>query len=144
MHLKNIHTKTTYSILTMKNPLTCPYIQIDKTPINRVDYFTFLGIIIDQKLTFNQHISFLCSKVSKSVGIINKISYLPPNVLKCLYYTMVYPYLIYCIESWGASYVTNLSPLIILQKRVIRIITNNGKLAHTTPLFKKLNILKLN
>ena len=56
---------------------------------------------------------------------------------------MVYPYLIYCIESWGASYATNLYPLIILQKRVIRIISNNEKLAHTAPLFKKLNILKL-
>ena len=127
----------------MKNLLTCPNIQIDKIPMNRVNHFTFLGFIIDQKLTFNLHISFLCNKVSKSVGIINKISYLPPNVLKCLYYSMVNPYLIYCIESWGPSYATNLSPLIILQNRVIRIITNNGKLTHTAPLFTKLDILKL-
>ena len=127
----------------MKNIVTCPVIEIDGSPINRVNNFTFLGIIIDQKLTFHKHVAFVCSKVSKSVGIISKINYLPANVLKCLYYSIVYSYLIYCIESWGASYKTTLYPLLILQKRAIRIIANSEWRAHTAPLFKKLDILQL-
>ena len=63
--------KTTYSIITMKNLIAYPLIQVDSTPLSRVNSFTFLGIIIDQKFTFNQRISLLCNKVSKSVVIIN-------------------------------------------------------------------------
>ena len=43
---------------------------------------------------------------------------------------------------WGGALPTHLEPLVILQKRIIRIISGAEYLAHTSPLFKSLKILK--
>ena len=59
-----------------------------------------------------------------------------------LYNVFVYLYFIYCNEVWGNTFQTYLDPLIKLQKRAIRVITFSDRIAHTDPLFKKLNLLK--
>lgn len=61
-----------------------------------------------------------------------------------LYYSLVYPYLTYCNIVWGGTCAAHLNPLITLQKRVIRILTNQDYLAHTSPLFHRTGILKVN
>ena len=53
------------------------------------------------------------------------------------------PHLSYCISAWGIASRQTLNPLIILQKRAIRILTESSYRAHTSPLFKSLSILKL-
>jgi len=60
-----------------------------------------------------------------------------------LYYSIVYPHLIYCNIMWGCASVTVLQELLFLQKRAIRIINKSSYLAHTSPIFKDLAILKL-
>ena len=66
-----------------------------------VNNTTFFGVIIDNKLKWLDHITFITNKLSKSIGIINKTSqFLNKKTLRNLYYTFVYPYLIYCIEIW--------------------------------------------
>ena len=45
---------------------------------------------------------------------------------------------------FGATYATHIQPLILLQKRAIRLISNAGYLDNTEPLFKAQQILKLN
>ena len=54
----------------------------------------------------------------------------------------MYPYFNYCNHVWGCTYVTNLQPLVVLQKWCIRIISFAKYHEHTDPLFKKLNIIK--
>ena len=56
---------------------------------------------------------------------------------------MIYPYLSYCIIIWGVACPTHLNKLIILQKRIVRIISNVYYLAHTNVLFNQLRILKI-
>ena len=56
---------------------------------------------------------------------------------------MILPYLNYCLENWGNTYESNLNKLFLKQKRVIRIINKANFYAHTTLLFKNLNVLKL-
>ena len=58
-----------------------------------------------------------------------------------MYYTFVYPYLLYCMEVWGNACDNQLKPLIQIQKKCIRTITFSHYLEHTRPLFEKLNIL---
>ena len=60
-----------------------------------------------------------------------------------LYLTLTYPYFNYCNLIWGTAYKTNLNPLILLQKKCIRIICRAGYLDHTDPLFKATKLLKL-
>ena len=60
-----------------------------------------------------------------------------------LYYALVHPFLTYCIIAWDNTYQTSLQPLLLLQKKAIRIITFSSFFEHTSPLFKDLNVIKL-
>ena len=99
-------------------------ISIRNNPINEVKSTKFLGIIIDDKLKWTEHIQYIKNKISKSIGILIKIRpYLDKVTLRNLYFTFVYPYLIYCVEVWGNACDTHLDPIIKIQKKCVRVIT---------------------
>ena len=103
-----------------------------------------LGVLIDSHLNWKEHIQNLSKKLSKSIGIICKIRhYVSSQILIQLYHAIIYPFLTYGCMVWGNNYITNIKPIEILQKRTIRITTYTKVDAHTTPLFAKLNLLKL-
>ena len=102
-------------------------------------------MIIDHKLNWTQHIGHVKNKVSKGIGIMYRArNYLTKNSLKSLYFSYIYPYLIYCVEIWGISPQTHLKSLRLLQKKIVRIMTFSTYCAHTGLIFKDLNILKIN
>ena len=49
-------------------------IKRDEITIERVNNAKFLGVIIDSALSWKDHITTLCKKVSKHIGIFNKIN----------------------------------------------------------------------
>ncbi len=65
------------------------------------------------------------------------------HILKILHDAHIFPQLSYCTPIWCNTYPTHLLPLIKLQKKIIRIVTNSGYFDHPQPLFKVSNILKL-
>jgi len=120
------------------------HLRIDNKIIERKEHFKFLGVIIDEHLTWKEHINTVAGKISRSIGIISKIQfYVSQSSLLNLYYSLIYPYLYYGNIVWGATYKSNLKRLIVLQKRIIRIITKSKYDAHTAPLFHNLNLLNL-
>ena len=76
--------------------------------------------------------------------------YMNSKLLKTVYYSLIYSYIVYGIQVWGSACVTELDKILILQKRAVRIMTNNshyssqGPLAPSNPLFSDLKILKIN
>ena len=117
-------------------------ISIRDNKISRVFSTKFLGIIIDDQFKWLKHIQYIKNKVSKSVGILCKVQhYLDQQTLNNLYFTFVYPYLIYGVEIWGNACSVYLEPLVKLQKMCLRIITFSSYLEHTEPLFQNLEIL---
>ena len=104
----------------------------------------FLGVILDAKLTWGEHIAHVASRVACGVGVLNRArNLLPRNLLLMLYYTLIYPYLTYCNIVWGGAAVTHLSKLVTKQKLAIRIVSGCHYLEHTKPLFIKHRILTL-
>ena len=104
----------------------------------------FLGVTLDDHLTWNHHVDVVCSKISRAIGAINKISAIvPSNVLLDLYFTMILPHLMYCNIVWGNCAKYLLNRIHILQKRAIRIISKSHPLTHTDPLFEKFNLLTI-
>ena len=86
------------------------------------------------------HTDKVASKLSKYSGTINKLkNYLPLHILKALYNSLVQPHLIYTILVWGCK----CNRMVKLQKRLVRIITRSKYNAHTDPLFKRTEILKV-
>ena len=95
-------------------------------------------------MNWSDHILYIKNKISKSIGIIHKTrNFLDRNTLRNLYFTFIYPYLIYCIEIWGNSNDSHLNPIIKIQKKGIRAISFAHYLDPTSPLFRRLNILNL-
>ena len=105
---------------------------INEQRIEQVKETVFLGVVLDEHLSWKLHISQVARKISKSIGVINRARFfLPKPCLKTLYYCLVYPYLHYCIIVWGSTYKTNLRRLVSLQKRVIRIISKSTFDSHS-------------
>ena len=103
----------------------------------------FLGVIINEALSWNSHITNVAGKIAKSVGIIYRASFcLPISSLCTLNYSLVHPYLAYCISVWGSTYASNLNRILLLQTKVIRMISKSAFDAHTDPLFVQVEILK--
>ncbi len=127
--------KSTYEILLL----------LDDRLITQKKQIKFLGVLLDENLSWKPHINYVCKKISKSIGVIYRARFnLSKSTKLSLYYTLIYPYLIYCNTIWSSTYVSNLKRLQILQKRIVRLLTSSSFLAHTAPLFKKLKILDIN
>ena len=95
-----------------------------------------LGEYIDHKLTWKEHISSVCPKVAKSTAIINRIKHIVnKDSLSFLYTSLIEPHLTYCVEVWGNAYKSNLHPLYVKQKRVIRLVCKTGYLEHTVYMY---------
>ena len=102
----------------------------------------FLRVIIDHKFKWNDHITYVKNKISKSIGILYKIRrFLDMNTLIQTYHSFVFPYLIYCIGIWGNASAIHLEPLINIQKKSIRAVTFSEFSALSEPLLQRTNIL---
>jgi hypothetical protein len=112
-------------------------IKIGDGIIQKNDCTIFLGINIYCNLTFSNHLNFICSKISKTIGILYKIrNYMPTNVLISIYQGLILPYLTYGIELWGGAGTSLLNKLVISQKKAIRAINNLPFNGHTAKYFQ--------
>ena len=103
----------------------------------------YLGIILDDKLSWTSHINSLASKLSKANGIISKLRhFLPQDTLLSIYYAFFFSHATYALSVWGQSLPAN-SRIITLQKTAIRLITFSNFRAHSKPLFKTLKLLTI-
>ena len=135
--------KTNYMIFTTKNKLSHDVdIFVNNVRIERVHVTKFLGVQIDSKLNWKNHIEYTCKKNSKCIGIISKARRkLHKSSLISLYYSFAFPYFIYCNHVWGNTYKTNLESIVRVQKKLVRIITCSSYRAHTEPLMAANNLL---
>jgi hypothetical protein len=143
----NIKKKKNYIIFRNKNKKITNQnlsLKIDDTVIEQVHNTKFLGVIINQNLTWHDHINTVCTKVSKSIGILLRIrNSVPSNILITLYHTLILPYFNYCNIVWGSQNATALDKLFRKQKKAIRIVTKAKWNAHTGPIFRNHYLLTL-
>lgn len=137
-------SKTNYMIFGNTNQSLSIDVILCGVPITKVEVTKFLGVYIDCKLNWKEHVKILCGKLRKCNAILYKVSaMLDTSTLRMLYCALYLPYLDYCAEIWGNCYYTTLSRVILCQKRVIRTISKSGKLDHTSRLFETHKLLKL-
>ena len=104
--------------------------------------FKFLGIYMDETLTWKHHIEKVCSKIASSNYIINKVKHiLAKSTLKTLYSTLIQSHINYGLSIWGSSY--SIGRVQKAQKKSLRIIHNKAYNSHTEPLLKSSGILKV-
>ena len=129
-------------MIFFKHPRTIPKlnISINGNQVEQVTNFNFLGITIDQNLTWKDHISKISIKIARVIGIMNKLKHIfPHQILRTLYNSLIHPHFIYGLYIWGFSP----KRLTILQKKAVRILARRPYISHSTSIFKTLKILKL-
>ena len=117
-----------------------PDLFIDGIKIECISSFNFLGITINDKMSWKDHIDTICGKISRAIGILNRLKhFLPLHAKLCIYNSLILPHINYGILLWGHT----CDRILKLQKKAMRIITLSKYNAHTDPLFKLLNLLKV-
>ena len=102
--------------------------------INQVLDTSFLGVIIEQNITWKPQINYMATKISKSIGVLYKSSFfLPQNILISLCINLSLSALLQCC----------LGLHLLLQKRCVRIITKADFCAPSDPILKELSILTI-
>ena len=103
-------------------------LKIQKKAINEKDNIKYLGIMIDSCLNWKAQIDKVSKSMSRAIGLLYKIRpFVDKKNLKMLYYSLVYPHLIYAIEVWGSADHSSLDRLLVLQKRIVRLITFSNR-----------------
>ena len=123
----------------------CEYnIPIDSIKIEQVNCIQFLGIYIDYKLAWSQHVNTIHTKIAKNFSVMRRVKWLlNGTALYTLYCLLVLPYIGYCCEIWGNTYKNRIQPLYTLQKHAIRMCGQLEYRAHSKPAFAKFNALTI-
>ena len=101
-----------------------------------------LGVLYDNKLTFEFHFKKIFTKISSVIFSLSQMkNILDGKHLKMLYTAYVKSNIEYCCELLAGAPASYIKPIIKLQKRAVRIIAGASRLAHTTQLFKDFGIL---
>jgi hypothetical protein len=112
------------------------------TIITNINSTRILGLIFDSTLSWNDHIVKLKSKLNKACYAIRVIKpFTSLDVLKMIYFSYVHSVMSYGIIFWGNSHHSD--NIFKFQKRIIRIITNNGRRGSCCQLYEQLQILPL-
>ena len=104
----------------------------------------FLGVLLDADLSWKYHINELLKKLSRTLGLFCKIRYyVPLEILKQLYYSLFYSFVSYGITVWGLTYKSLVQKLIVIQKKIVRVMTSNKMNGYTSSIFIQLEFLKI-
>ena len=142
----SLNTQKTYFMVfhRARHKININNIMIENVLLKQVRSLKYLGLVIDDKLKWIDHIAHVKNKISRGIGIIGKAKpFLNKKCLCNLYYSFIYPYLIYCVEVWGNAIDTHLLPLCALQNKIVRIINCSHYKAPTNPIYYELSILPL-
>ena len=114
-------------------------IKLNDTLVEMTDDFDFLGLTIQENLSWKAHINKIAMKISRCIGILKRLHhFLPVKSLLLIYNSLLLTHLNYSILAWGHS----CNRIVKLQKKAIRLINSANFVAHTEPLFKELNLMK--
>ena len=106
--------------------------------------YKFLGIYLDEFLSFDNHCKHTSNKLARSNFIINRVkNLLPQKALKTLYFSLIHPHLLYGLPIYSCTSQKNINKIFLMQKKSIRLITKSNFNSPSSPLFAKLKILPL-
>ena len=100
-------------------------IRIRDSILTNISTVKFLGVTLDENLTFNAHAKNVTTKISKSVGVMRRLHcQLRADVMVKLYYSLVYSHLTYALLAWGRSGLTNAAKIACAHRRALKLLTD--------------------
>ena len=115
--------KTNYMLFSRKNTIQTPLVLINNVQINRVNEAKFLGVILDEKLSWSSHIKALKAKMARYVGIMYRIRpHIPLQVRVQIFHSFVQSHLNFCSLVWGFAARSHINSLFTQQKKGMRAV----------------------
>ena len=104
-------------------------------------FIKYLGLMIDENLSWNQHIDELSKKLNRANGMLSKIRhYVNKSTLRTLYFSTFSSHLGYCCQIWGQNGTSHLNKVHSIQRSSLRIINFQSFRSNTENTFKDLKI----
>ena len=114
-------------------PETTPFkLVVNDYEIRKVRKAKYLGLIVDENLTWEEHIDYTlhicyiycCGKIKRGVGVLKRIRhFIPKDSLLLLYQTLVEPYYRYCSVVWGNFRFNRIGLPELLKRSNMRMLT---------------------
>lgn len=106
--------------------------------VERVDQYTYLGIIIDRKLNWAPHVQQVKQRLRRYVYAFRQLTrVLSVKQCRIVYYAYVQSVLLYGILAWGGASANVLEPLAVTQRAIIKSILRKPSMYPTLQLFEE-------
>ena len=106
------------------------------------NYIKYLGILIDENLSWKPHTLELTKKLSRANSMLSKIRYyVDKSTLRTIYYSIFFSHLHYCCQVWGQHGNSYINKLQSLQRSSLRIMNFLPFRSNVDNLYKDMNIL---
>ena len=116
------------------------HFELNGSPIEYIQEFNLLGLTLDSSLSFKFHLTKIGNEISRVIGLLHKLKHIFPSyILRMIYNSLILPHMNYSLLAWGA----NCHSIELLQKKAVRVINFKSPLAHTEPILKDMDQLKL-
>jgi len=147
---KKIPPLSEHMVLNL-NEIGKPQLAENISPLTRVHFkdplpenhtYKYLGILIDEHFSLDKHIDYICKKLNRALFCMRRIRHtLNSKSLRTLYFTLFHSHLLYCTKILSCTKTSNITRILLLQKKAIRLVAKAKNRDHTAPLFHSLNIL---
>jgi len=135
--------KTCFTVFTNKKTVPDFSLTLNGKSICRVLVTKYLGMYLDEKLNWKQHVEYVVNKLVKLRGAFNYLAkVIDKECVQQIYYAYVFPYIRYGIEIYGVCDISVMKQLQIEQNKLLKIISQKDRRYGTNKLYSELKLLK--
>ena len=140
-------SKSTFLLFHNRQKNSCVNLQslkVDNDYIPRCKHVKYIGLHLDENLSWNFHINELCNSLTKYFSVFYYIrNFANKRLATTIYYACIYSKISYGIEIYGTAGNAKLNKIQILQNKLMKLLTKRDYLEPTNQLHAELNILKV-
>jgi len=137
--------KTKFMIISPSKPPTmCSPPLINNVPIEQVNSYKYLGLVIDEQLKWKSHIKHIINKIAPITGVLWRTRhYTSLAMRRKIYFALIHSHLNYLVAIWGNTYKSHLKPLRTIQNKALKIVYNYEWRKNTIQLYAQTKILNI-
>jgi hypothetical protein len=140
--LINTHKTKFIEFSTKQKKQLNPTIAIDQEVLEKVTNTIFLGLHIDQNLSWNEHVNSVLLKMSSGLYALRRLSQIcSQGVLKLAYFALIHSTMAYGIVIYGSCSYKNMKKILTMQKKAVRVVSGLRGRESARLKFVQLNIL---
>ena len=140
-------SKCAWMIFHGKNkrlPDVIPGLYLSGVEMTKVDSYKYIGLILDSKLTWKQHVNAICSRLNQYFGIFFHIrNKIPFQMTRQVYFSTVFAHINFGLEIYGSCPKSLKNKLQSKQNQLLKVLTNKERLYPTNELHAQNRILKI-